>query len=434
MFLQKFTNNILKRKTFIDSGAVLLDQGLMSLATFIIGVLLARAISVEDYGIFVLGWSLIAIIQGIQRGLVVLPFTVNCPKLSASEQGRHLGSGLVHSLILGLISLTLFALLTTQNVSEKYSSLEKLIEALPLISLVILPFLFREQLRSATLARLDFLGSAKTNIIASLLMIGIGIFLYEKQMLTLDNAYLLIALTSLLASLILLYRQKEHLKIKIKSLWPDLKYNLKIGKWILANAVAYTLLTQIYPWLLLWFHDTLSVAVYGACLAIAGALNPLLRGVTTYALPRMSHGHNDNPKALMRMLWKTVVILSIPFGIWTLLGSLFAEQIMTFFYTDKYQGYGIILALLIIKTLVESVSAPLTSALQAIHRPDVTSGSLIFGATITATLGIYLVKEFGLHGIGITAISSALAIALWKLYFIHKLNKINHNNDPNNPI
>jgi len=422
MIFQKITSKLLKNKSFIDSGSVLIDQGLMSLATFIIGVLVARSVSVDDYGIFVLGWSLVLTIQGIQRGLVVLPFTVYCPKMSASEKGQHLGNGLIHTLILGLISLALFTLATAQNTDES-SELGKLLQALPLISLVILPFLLREQLRSTALAKLDFLGSAKSNISASLLIIAGATLLYQKQLLTLNNAYILIALISFFASLLLLYRQKSHLKIKIRALWPDLKHNFKIGKWILINAITYTLLTQAYPWLLLWFQDQSTVAAYGACLAIAGALNPLLRGVTTYALPRMSHGHNDNPEALMRMLWKTVTILAIPFSLWTILGSIFAEQIMNFFYTDKYAGYGLVLSLLILKTLIESLSAPLISALQAIHRPDINTGSLAIGALITITLGTYLTKEFGLIGVGIAAVSATLITSLWRLYFIRKLYK-----------
>ena len=421
MFFHKITNKLLKNKSLIDSGAVLIDQGLMSLATFVIGVLVARSVSVDDYGIFVLGWSLVFTILGIQRGLVVLPFTVYCPKMTNSEQGKHLGNGLVHTLVLGLISLTLFALLATQKADD--SEPGRLVHALPLISLVILPFLLREQLRSAALAKLDFLGSVKSNIIASLLMIAGAIFLHQKQMLTLNSAYILIALISFFASLLLLYRQKKHLKIKTELLWQDLKYNFIIGKWILINSITYTLLTQAYPWLLLWFYDQTFVAAYGACLAIAGALNPLLRGVTTYALPRMSHGHNDNPEVLMRMLWKTVAILAIPFGLWTILGSLFAEQIMNFFYTEKYAGYGAVLSLLILKTLIESVSAPLISALQAIHRPDINTHSLAIGAVITMTLGTYLTKEFGLLGVGIAAVSATLITSLWRLYFIRKLYK-----------
>ena len=66
-----FLNKSLKNKIFVDSDTTLLDHGQMRWATFTIGILLARAISVEDYSTFVPGWSLIAAIQGIQRDDII---------------------------------------------------------------------------------------------------------------------------------------------------------------------------------------------------------------------------------------------------------------------------------------------------------------------------------------------------------------------------
>ena len=421
MRIAKLFGGMPGKKSLRDSGAVLADQGLMSLGTFIVGVLVARSVSREEYGIFVLGWSLIFVIQGIQRALVVLPFTVHCPKLDASERSRYLGSGFLHTLAIGLTALLFFIAAATRPVAEQQNDSATLIQALPLISLVILPFLLREQMRSAAIAKLDFLGSAIANTCASLLMLLLAVFLYLTHTLTLSSAYLAIAATSLLSGVLLIARQWNDMSLKPGAFWPHLKYSLRIGKWILLNVAAFTLTSQIYPWLILWFFDSSAVAAYGACLALAGALNPLLRGVNAYALPRMTHGYKDgDANTLVRMLSKTVLILAVPFGLWMIVGSVFAEPLMEFFYSDKYTGYGALLSLLIFKTLIESVSAPLTSALQALERPDVTTASLVIGAAISVSLGVILVKEFGLIGAGCASVISAVSTSAWKLQFIYR--------------
>ena len=121
---------------------------------------------------------------------------------------------------------------------------------------------------------------------------------------------------------------------------------------------------------------------------------------------------------------KSVLILLLPFGIWTVFGSLFAEPIMTFFYSDKYHGYGIVVSLLIIKTMIESVSTPMTSALQALERPNITTASLIFGAILSMLFGYFLIRNFSLVGAGLAAVIASLGTALWKWTALKRLSQI----------
>ena len=66
------------KSTVRESSVVLLDQGALSLAAFFTGVLVARAVPKEDYGLYVLDWSAFMIVQGLHRGITSLPFTRNC--------------------------------------------------------------------------------------------------------------------------------------------------------------------------------------------------------------------------------------------------------------------------------------------------------------------------------------------------------------------
>ena len=77
------TLGLLYRKPSLREGSiVLIDQGFFSVATFVTGVLVARASTKEEYAVYVLGWSLVLIIQGLQRALVNGPFTVYAPRLN----------------------------------------------------------------------------------------------------------------------------------------------------------------------------------------------------------------------------------------------------------------------------------------------------------------------------------------------------------------
>lgn len=400
--------------------AVIVDQGMMSLGTFIVGVLVARAISTEQYGVFVLGWSLVAIVLGVQRAIVVLPFTVYSPRMSSEERGRHLGSGLLHTLVIGLVAIVVFLVMAWE--APRKPGKAGLVMALPLIALVIVPNLLREQMRSAAIAQLNFIGSAKANIAASCLMLTAAAALYTENLLTLESSYLVIGGSSLFAAMLLIYRQWVTLRITPSAFIFDFLCSIRIGKWILVNVFAFTLASQIFPWLIQWSLDTSQVGAYGACFAVAGVLNPFLRGINAYSLPRMTHGYKDSHSGnLFRIMRKTVLVVAIPYGIWIVLGSVFAEDIMQLLYNGKYAGHRLLVGLLILRTAIESISTPLISALQTMERPDITTSSMAIGAITGVTAGILLVQAYGLPGAGLAAVLSSLSSSAWRLLCLKKL-------------
>jgi O-antigen/teichoic acid export membrane protein len=114
-------------------------------------------------------------------------------------------------------------------------------------------------------------------------------------------------------------------------------------------------------------------------------------------------------------------------------GSLYAEPIMTFFYSDKYHGYGILVSLLIVKTMIESVSTPMTSALHALERPNITNAALIFGAAISLLFGYLLIKNFSLTGAGLAAVLTSAGSALWKWVALRRISDVKSTNQVNGP-
>jgi hypothetical protein len=69
---------------------VLADQGGYSLTTLTCGLLLARSCSAAEYGIFVLGMSLVYMTKVIQRSLTTMPLSVFYPPLEAERKPSYL--------------------------------------------------------------------------------------------------------------------------------------------------------------------------------------------------------------------------------------------------------------------------------------------------------------------------------------------------------
>lgn len=400
----------------VHQGAyVFVDQAMMSLGTFLAGVLVARATSKEEFGVYVLAWSFMSIIMGVHRAMVVLPFTVLSPNLADKERDPYQGSGIVHTVLFGALSMLGLGIWAAWPHSSAEATRAAITDTLPLLALMMLPFLLREYMRSALFARLEFRSGATANVIASMLMVAGISAAYYADVLNVKSAFAVIAATSFVAVVALMHRHPGR-RPTCATAWSDLRRSLKLGKWFILNVIAFGIVSQIYPWLLLYIMDAQAVAAFGACLAVAGVLAPLLRGANAFILPKMAHSRNaDNGHAgMLRLLRLSLVVLAVPYLAWLIIGGLFAEQIMVFFYSDRYTGYGTLLMLLIVKTMIDSLSTPVTSALQALERPVVTTVSLVIGAVISLVAGYALIKSTGLVGAGIVACIAAGCIAGWK--------------------
>ena len=401
------------------------DQAMMSLGTFLAGVLVARAISKENFGIYVLGFSIISIAMNLHRAIVVLPFTVYCPRLDEVERKSYQASGFIHTIILGVSVLLILGLWFLWIDYKDSPAILGIRDATPYLGLLLVPYLLREFMRSAALAQLQFLSSMLANVTASVLMVALILIAFFTDNLTVKSAYACIAIASLTAVTTLVWRNRSQMAIRLNRLRSDFMRSLILGRWLIGNMLAFTVISQIYPWLVLYFVDSAAVAAFGASLAVAGVMTPLLRGANAYMLPRMTHSRKgSDSKNLYRIMKKSVLFMLLPFGIWTVVGSLFAEPIMTFFYSDKYHGYGALVSLLIVKTMIESVSTPMTSALHALERPNITTASLIFGATLSLLFGYPLIKDFSLTGAGLAAVLASLGSALWKWIALKRLSHL----------
>jgi O-antigen/teichoic acid export membrane protein len=396
---------------------VLIDQGALSIATFVAGILVARACSQDEYGQYVLGWSIVLMLQGFHRALVNVPFTVHAPRMPQQERTLYMGSALIHTLLLGLaIILTLLAVwfMSTSQLGQKLK-LDSLNNLYPLLAIIIIPCLARDFMRNAMLAQLDVSASVFTNMLATILMVASMLTLFTFGELSLAWAFHIYALTSVLAAGYMLRTYRVQTRLPPGRLWSDLRRGWGIGKWITINTLGFMAASQAYPWLLLYFGDMRNVAAFGACLATAGILTPLLRGATAYMLPRMAHANKDGAtNQLARVLKLSILILSIPYGVWLLIGCLYGEELVTFFYSDLYGGYELLVSLLLGKTFIESVSAPMTNALQALERAEVTTISLMIGAAVTLGLGPFMIHAFGVTGAGYASVLSSASTATWK--------------------
>lgn len=407
---------LLKSPAVKQGIVVLVDQGLMSLVTFITGVLIARSSSKEEYALYMLGWSLLLAIKGVQEALINLPFTIYAPRLSGLKLKVYQGSILLLTFIFCVIAGTSLFLADYFNAKYITSNYFELIEMAPLLVFLLTAVVFRDFLRNALLAQLNIWASVGINGAISVIVIASISYLFYINKLTPINAYLLFAIAFSIAAVLMFWQRRLQYRLDRRVFFRHLLKNWKLGKWALIGNFAYIGSRMSFPWLILYFLDYKAVAVYSACLALSLAPAPLFRGAGAYILPRMSHGYKDGSnKNLMRLLGKSILLLCPIYLLWLIIGISFSDELMSLVYSEKFNDVSFLFVLLLIMTTIDFVFAPLTSTLQVLEKTKAVTVSLIIGALVTLLLSPFFIKEYGLYGVGVLSIISMSASVAWKI-------------------
>ncbi len=355
-------------KQSLQQGAgVIFDQGLYSLTNFMTGVLLARSLAKEDYGIYVLALSLIVSVMGIQRAVITVPYTVYSQKHKNDVFNIYTGSVFVHQVALLIIAIA-FSLLFSQYFFLRKGSAYNSVFVLITFSLAAIGVLLRDFVRSYLLAKLAVRQSVIMGVSVNIIQLVILAVLYIKDYLTIHLAFLIIGGCSVLPSLYFFFRNSQ-IKLKATNIFNDFNTNLKLGKWILGSTIISTLSSQSYPWLLAFFADKGSVAVLGVTLSLANIFSPLLQGINSYVFPKMALSRGTgSPLAVISIMKKAVIFLSIIFACWIICVALFGNHLIALIYSSKYAGYGAVLTILAFNSFISGVTGPLGYALASLER------------------------------------------------------------------
>lgn len=419
------------KKTIKQGLIVILDFGLMSLASFAITVLLVKSVEPEEYSLYVLATSLILMMLSVQKALVITPYTVIAPKLKGIEKKSFQGVGLLITVIILITSL--IGLVTYITYTDgKYEQTSQFTLLLSLFCVWIFFYVIREQMRFAMLADLNVKAGFMANVTGSTIILFVLGGLFIKDELTLQTLLYGLILSTAVPALIMLIIENKNITVsKEKIISQVIKY-WSIGRWNLLNAVLYSGANLSIPWLILFYSDKRSVAVYGICLAFASVANPLLRGVNGYLFPKMSHGYKDKGASdLWRLTRLSILIMLIPFTAWLLLVSIWGDRLLTLFYSTDYAGYQWVLLLITLKMTIETISTSINSALQTIEKAYVITAAALVSLLITIFVGISLIQHYGLMGAALSGVlSSSIMLIIkfislrWSIHLMDDLNPI----------
>lgn len=397
--------NIKKYNDLFKGALVIFDQGLYSLTNLVTGMILARAVTKDSYGIYVLIMSIGTTIMGIQRAIVSVPYTVSKDEFK-DEDNSYLASS---NLFLGIIFIISSFFVVFMN---NKSSIKNDLYAFIIIYIFILSILLKDYIRSYLLSHLKINNSVILGILINLFQI---FFIFILFILKVDEVLQYIGVMAIISLIITIIFGIRNVKCNINLSKVKVHFinNFMFGKWILGASIIASLTSQSYPWMLSYFIDNESVATLGICIALGGLLNPVISGVYSYMLPKITQYRSDIKK-FKKSIFVATGVLAIIGVFWLVICILIGDKLMIILYSDKYSGLKIELVLAAIASIVSGATTCINAALDSLKRTDVAFGGLVVSFVVTITLGVLLAYFYGIKGALFAMIISNLVNMIYR--------------------
>jgi O-antigen/teichoic acid export membrane protein len=372
----------------------LADQAVVSATNFVTGVIIGRACTKEEFGLYMLGLTIMLYVTNLQTSLILTPYMIFSPRLKGNAQALYTGSTLIHQLALS--ALTIICLAIGGVVISLGMGPQELAPIVWALVVVIAFILLRDYARQVCFARLQMRTALLLDSCIAVGQIGGLLLLAYLGVLSASRTYWVIGVACGLAVLAWLIWIRTEFTLRISQAILDLGHSWSFGKWVVASGLLWTLSMSLYPWFLAGFHGTASAGVWAACLGIVAIGNPLLFGVSNVLGPMIAHSFAEGGRsALRRFALKASLAFSALMIPLCLILLVFGGSLMARLYGANYTGNGMVVSVLAVNLLVSASAFIFSRSLFAVGRADMDFMVNFAALFVLLTLGLWLVRAWG---------------------------------------
>lgn len=392
-------------KKFIYSLA---DQFFVVGIILIVNIMLARMLSKQDYGAFVLSYSIFTFMLGIYNGLILEAYTVFSSGKYKDKLPEYINFMFMRqALLASLMAAGLLIIITIiSNVDGKFHN-----DYFIGVSFAI-PILFSAQFIRRTYYTQELnLYALRQSMLAFIISTTLLYVLYATN--SLNGLTIFIAITAgnsfAISSFIFnLLKQDVGNDFFLK----NREYNTQhynFSKWVLLTGFVFQLSNQGYIWLAAAILDMESLAIIKTGQLISAPLEQIFIVIFMINLPKLSALFNQEKyseyRKLLQMMLVTVLIVGAFFLVIILMAS---KGILSVIFGLEYKNDEWILFYLIISTILNGAAGCFNLALKSIEKSKSIFIAYAVTALTTVSVGIPLVYALKLYGVALGIILSSI--------------------------
>jgi len=419
MQVPNLLQTILNKHHIKKGGLAVIDQGIFSSSLLVVHILLARWLSPVEYGVFVVAYSILILLQSVYTGFIYEPMTIFGSSKYKEDTLKYLQILIYgHFLILAIISLILisvsFVLFRTGG-SLKYSFLGLGI-GVPFI-------LFFNLVRRFYYLKLEPQKAALTSTIYFLGIVLSIYILFYFQWLSSFAVFIAISIVSIASGLSILKLFYPQLKLKGNN--ADLKAvgidHFKYGKWSASAYLINWIPSNVYFVILPFLIGMEGTGALRALINFCAPMQQFIGALNLLFLPISSRMYSQKQIEALKttVFLYTTLILVLTLTYWVVLGT-YSNTLINCVYKGRYLDYANSLWLIGFLPFLSTLPLPRSYTLRAMERPDKVFLSYILTAFFTV-FGLVFVMFWGITGAILGLLISTAVNSLCIFYWYKKI-------------
>ncbi len=381
-------------------GLAILDNGLISGSNFLLGILLARWLSPDEYGAYALAFSLFILVGFLYQALLLEPLSVFAGTTFRDNLRGYLKKALwIH----WAISLTVgVALGAAALVAKVFGHSPVLPVALAGVAVAV-PFLcIHAMARRSFYLRLSP-GPAAFGAAFYCAMVTGGIFVvYRLGRLTCFTAFLIMALAALVSAVVMLLQLNKALERtggepRLRETWWQ---HWEYGRWALATCVVGWIPNYVYIPLVSTFSGMAAAGELRALMNLAAPVLQTYAALSMLFLPYAARVSDEEGREAASTLTRRLAALFVAGAVvyWAVLIPL-RHPLFQFLYAGKYMDSAYLIPLFGLETIVWSASLGPAIVLRAMKHPQSLFWANGAASLVALVVGIPATRYFGLQGV-----------------------------------
>ena len=397
----------------------LLDQALVSGASFLTTVMIGHWADARQLGHYALGLSALVSAFAVQEALISLPYAIN-RRQPLGVDAPEAGHSLAQNAMLSLLGVALFV---AAAIGFSFDPAKADLAAICWMLAAVAPFaLTREFVRRFAFAHFQMRRVLALDAsVSTLQILLLGWFAWRGQMSALTGIAALGA-ASAAPTIIWLLRARRSFAFSPAATRAAVKTNWGLGKWLLVGQLSVQVQTYVTVWLTAGLIGASGAGVFAACVSIVATFNPLVAAFTNIMTPKSVEAFAQGGDRLRRQCARDALLLGATMAPLCLVLAVWGGALIERLYPHpEYVGQGHLVTVLALGALAAALGLPASNALAAMKRPRAIVWVRSIVAVFTVLLVWRMLLAWGLLGaaygilIGQLAASAGRWIAFLKI-------------------
>lgn len=406
------------------------DQGFFAVSNFALNVLLARWLMPQEFGSFVLAYTIFLLLATIHNGLIIEPLLVfgssNYRDQHSMYRAAMLQLHVLFSIPLAIVLAGAAAIAWWMGNTDMAGALGTLSIAGPMILLL---WMMRRICYLVSAPRRSAIAGMFYTVLMVLAMLGVQHF----GRLGIVQALCILGGCSLICAIGLMFSEHVH--------WPRPqqrqmirqvhKIHLRYGRWASAGGLAGFVPAQVYYLLLPVLISTQAAGILRGLTNPSLPMQHVITAISVLMLPRLSAAWGSKNFHRITELGAALVCL-VAIVYWIVCG-IFHAPLVYLMYGGGDSGSAFmqqswLLWVIGLQAVLQAMTSIYGTAVVAMQRPDWCFYAQLASSAVALTAGIFLTKYYGVAGACFAILINLAVQAILLIYFAYRKSPVSSEN------